>query len=107
MFLFRYLKMHCYRGENRALQESNIMFCVVGPPDASTDVNNLQQEVLYVSPAEGAHLNLCTEAIALLFQFVHFSFLSCHGDGFLGDVTDGKRNCHCETGKREKKRGWE
>lgn len=40
--------------------------------------------VLHVSPAGGAHLDLCTEAIALLFQGIHFSFLSCHGGGRSG-----------------------
>ncbi len=80
--------MLCYKGENRAVfgntwfsQDSNVMFRVIGPHDGSTDFNNLQQETLHVSPAGGAHLNLCTEAIALLFQCIHFSFLSCHGDG--------------------------
>lgn len=36
--------------------------------------------VLGRKSAESAHLNLCTERITLLFQLIHFSFLSCHGD---------------------------
>lgn len=47
----------------------------------------------------GAHLDLCTEAIALLFQRIHFSFLSCHGDGCSGMLLTGN-----ETLKREKEK---
>lgn len=42
---------------------------------------NVMLPQIYFAPAGGAHLNLCTEAIALLFQGIHFSFLSCHGGG--------------------------
>lgn len=47
-------------------------------------ITTLPREALYASPAGGAHLNLYTEAIALLFQCIHFSFLSCHGGGWSG-----------------------
>lgn len=52
--------------------------------------------ILVVSWLAAAHLDLCTEAIALLFQRIHFSFLSCHGDGCSGMLLTGN-----ETLKRE------
>lgn len=40
--------------------------------------------IVLINPQQEAgspHLDLRTEGIALLFQFIYFSFLSCHGDG--------------------------
>lgn len=51
-----------------------------------------------------AHLNLCTEAIALLFQCIHLSLLSCHGGGWLGMLLGGNKSVTVKTRKIKKKK---